>query len=164
MEDNLRTFREEWPLTSQERSVLLEIAENLKKGVPCTACRYCCDGCPVGLDIPYLLQCYNDYKFAQSLPPSMRIDALEEEKRPAACIGCGQCMHACPQGIDVPAALAELAEMYEKGPHWSEQVKLRQKPPCFFIFFAVFRHSQGFISNCSPWPIWLWAQEALFEE
>ena len=57
----------------------------------------------------------------------MRIDALEEEKRPAACIGCGQCMHACPQGIDVPAALAELAEMYEKGPHWSEQVKLRQK-------------------------------------
>ena len=127
VEDNLRTFREEWPLTSQERSVLLEIAENLKKGVPCTACRYCCDGCPVGLDIPYLLQCYNDYKFAQSLPPSMRIDALEEEKRPAACIGCGQCMHACPQGIDVPAALAELAEMYEKGPHWSEQVKLRQK-------------------------------------
>ena len=127
VEDNLRTFREEWPLTSQERSVLLEIAENLKKGVPCTACRYCCDGCPVGLDIPYLLQCYNDYKFAQSLPPSMRIDALEEEKRPAACIGCGQCMHACPQDIDVPAALAELAEMYEKGPHWSEQVKLRQK-------------------------------------
>ena len=57
----------------------------------------------------------------------MRIDALEEEKRPAACIGCGQCMHACPQGIDVPAALAELAEMYEKGPHWSEQVKIRQK-------------------------------------
>ena len=127
VEDNLRTFREEWPLTSQERSVLLEIAENLKKGVPCTACRYCCDGCPVGLDIPYLLQCYNDYKFAQSLPPSMRIDALEEEKRPAACIGCGQCTHACPQGIDVPAALAELAEMYEKGPHWSEQVKIRQK-------------------------------------
>ena len=127
VEDNLRTFREEWPLTSQERSVLLEIAENLKKGVPCTACRYCCDGCPVGLDIPYLLQCYNDYKFEQSLPPSMRIDALEEEKRPVACIGCGQCMHACPQGIDVPAALAELAEMYEKGPHWSEQVKLRQK-------------------------------------
>ena len=127
VEDNLRTFREEWPLTSQERSVLLEIAENLKKGVPCTACRYCCDGCPVGLDIPYLLQCYNDFKFAQSLPPSMRIDALDEEKRPAACIGCGQCTHACPQGIDVPAALAELAEMYEKGPHWSEQVKIRQK-------------------------------------
>ena len=68
----------------------------------------------MGLDIPYLLQCYNDYKFAQTMTPSMRIDALEEEKRPAACIGCGQCMHACPQGIDVPSALAELAKMYEE--------------------------------------------------
>ena len=127
VEDNLRTFREEWPLTAEERSLLLDIAENLKKGVPCTACRYCCEGCPVGLDIPYLLECYNDYKFAESLPPSMRLDALDEEKRPAACIGCGQCSHACPQHIDVPAALAELAQMYEKGPHWTNMVAQRQK-------------------------------------
>ncbi|MBR2766354.1 MAG: aldo/keto reductase [Blautia sp.] len=127
VEDNLRTFREEWPLSDEERDILLRIAENLKRGVPCTACRYCCDGCPVGLNIPYLLECYNDFKFAQTLTPSMRIDALEEEKRPAACIGCGQCAHACPQHIDVPAALAELAEMYEKGPHWSETVKARSK-------------------------------------
>lgn len=127
VEDNLRTFREEWPLTARERSLLLEIAENLKKGVPCTACRYCCEGCPIGLDIPYLLECYNDYKFAETLPPSMRLDALDEEKKPAACIACGQCSHACPQQIDVPAALAELAQMYEKGPHWTDMVEQRQK-------------------------------------
>jgi len=127
VEDNLRTFRKEWPLTEKERSALLEIAENLKKGVPCTACRYCCDGCPIGLDIPYLLQIYNDYKYASTITPSMRIDALPDEKRPAACIGCGQCMHACPQGIDVPAALAELAELYESGPHWIDQIKQRQE-------------------------------------
>ena len=127
VEDNLRTFREENPLSDEERSVLLDIAENLKKGVPCTACRYCCDGCPMELDIPYLLQCYNDYKFATTMTPSMRIDALSEDKRPVACIGCGQCMHACPQGIDVPAALAELAEMYEKGPHWGDVVVQRAK-------------------------------------
>ena len=127
VEDNLRTFREENPLSDEERSVLLDIAENLKKGVPCTACRYCCDGCPMELDIPYLLQCYNDYKFATTMTPSMRIDALSDDKRPAACIGCGQCMHACPQGIDVPSALAELAEMYEKGPHWGDGVVQRAK-------------------------------------
>lgn len=127
VEDNLKTFREENPLSEEERNVLLDIAENLKKGVPCTACRYCCDGCPMELDIPYLLQCYNDYKFATTMTPSMRIDALSDDKRPAACIGCGQCMHACPQGIDVPAALAELAEMYEKGPHWGDVVVQRAK-------------------------------------
>ncbi|MBR2529284.1 MAG: aldo/keto reductase [Blautia sp.] len=127
VEDNIRTFREEWPLTDQERETLMEIAEHLKKGVPCTACRYCCDGCPAGLDIPELLRCYNDYKFAQTMTPSMRIDALEEDKRPAACVGCGQCSHACPQHIDVPSAMAELAEMYEKGPHWSDQVRMRSQ-------------------------------------
>ena len=117
VEDNLRTFREEWPLTAEERSLLLDIAENLKKGVPCTACRYCCEGCPLGLDIPFLLECYNDYKFAETLPPSMRLDSLDEEKRPAA----------CPQSIDVPAAIVELAQMYEKGPHWTDMVEQRQK-------------------------------------
>lgn len=127
VEDNLRTFRQDWPLTEEERKVLMDIAENLKKGVPCTACRYCCDGCPIGLNIPYLLECYNDYKFAQTMTPSMRIDALADEKRPAACIGCGQCKHACPQGIDVPAVLAELAEMYEKGPHWGDMIEARSK-------------------------------------
>ncbi len=127
VEDNLRTFREKVPLTDGERSVLMDIAENLKTGVPCTACRYCCSGCPQGLDIPYLLQCYNDYKYAATMTPSVRIDALEEDKRPAACIGCGQCSHACPQGIDVPAALARLSQMYEEGPHWSDQIRRRQK-------------------------------------
>ena len=83
VEDNLRTFREENPLSDEERSVLLDIAENLKKGVPCTACRYCCDGCPMELDIPYLLQCYNDYKFATTMTPSMRIDALSGGRQPA---------------------------------------------------------------------------------
>ena len=34
VEDNLRTFREERPLSDAERAVLLDIAENLKKGVP----------------------------------------------------------------------------------------------------------------------------------
>ena len=61
------------------------------------------------------------------MTPSMRLDALAEDKRPAACISCGQCEHACPQGIKVPAVLAELSVMYENGPHWADQVKLRQK-------------------------------------
>ena len=125
VEDNLRTFEKHVPLTEEERNTLLEIAEGLKKGVPCTACRYCCKGCPMGLDIPYLLQCYNDYKYADSLTSSMRLDALDEDKKPAACIGCGQCSHACPQGIDVPAALAELAELYAKGPNWAVASKGR---------------------------------------
>ncbi|MBQ1342207.1 MAG: 4Fe-4S dicluster domain-containing protein, partial [Erysipelotrichaceae bacterium] len=127
VEDNLNTFEEFNPVSDEEKKALFEIAEEMKKGVPCTGCRYCCDGCPMGLNIPYLLECYNDYKFATSLTASVRLDGLDEDKKPANCIGCGQCSHACPQGIDVPSALAELAKLYAEGPNWSTNVQSRHE-------------------------------------
>ena len=127
VEDNLRTFETYRPLSEAEKNTLLDIAEGMKAGVPCTACRYCCDGCPMGLNIPYLLAVYNDYKVNASAIAGMRLDGLDEDKLPSACIGCGQCSHACPQGIDVPAALAELTKLYAEGPHWEETRKQRGK-------------------------------------
>ena len=99
--DNLNTFKEHRPLTDKERDTLYEIAESLKKGVPCTGCRYCCEGCPMGLNIPYLLECYNSFKTDAAFSASMRVDGLAAEKRAAACVGCGQCAHACPQHLPV---------------------------------------------------------------
>ena len=125
VEDNLNTFETHRPLTDEERQTLSDIAESMKKGVPCTGCRYCCDGCPKELNIPYLIECYNDYKYEASFTSAMRIDGLDEDKRPSECIACGQCAHACPQGIDVPKVMEELAEMYEKGPKWSNAAKSR---------------------------------------
>ena len=125
VEDNLKTFETHRPLSEEERNTLFEIAEGMKAGVPCTACRYCCDGCPVSLNIPYLLSVYNDYKYVPTAITGMRLDGLSENELPSACIQCGQCSHACPQSIDVPKALAELTEMYKNGPHWSEAAKPR---------------------------------------
>lgn len=127
VEDNLKTFETHVPLSEEERNTLFEIAEGMKKGVPCTACRYCCDGCPVQLNIPYLLSVYNDYKYAPSAVSGMRLDGLSENEMPSACIRCGQCTHACPQSIDVPKALAELADMYANGPHWADAAKPRHE-------------------------------------
>ena len=55
------------PLTNEEHTLLLDIAEGMKDSVPCTSCRYCCAGCPMGLDIPMLLSTYNDIRFAPVL-------------------------------------------------------------------------------------------------
>ena len=124
--DNLRTFERERPLSEAELATLDEIAESMKNSVPCTACRYCCAGCPSGLDIPFLIECCNWYKGGSGLTASTRLDGLDKDKLPAACVGCGQCAHICPQGIDVPGVIAELARLYAEGPKWAEMSKGRQ--------------------------------------
>ena len=108
VKDNLNTFREAVPLSEEEVSLLLEIAEEMKDSVPCTGCRYCCDGCPAGLDIPMLMDEYNELRFSLSHLVRMRMELLPKEKRPEACMGCGKCTKSCPQNIDVPAAIQDL--------------------------------------------------------
>ena len=125
MEDNVKTFSTDKPLNNNEIQMLFDIAEKMKDSVPCTACRYCCDGCPMQLDIPMLMQSYNDLHFATSLTPVMQIEALPEEKRPSACIACGACASACPQKIDIPDIMAKLSDLYSKQPSWASMCKER---------------------------------------
>ena len=127
MVENVDTFTQDRPLSREERAALLELAEGMKDSVPCTACRYCCDGCPMGLDIPAMIAAYNESRFALSGNIRMRFDALPLDKRPAACIACGKCSRACPQGIDVPAALKGLAEAMEKIPDWAQVCREREE-------------------------------------
>ena len=121
MIDNVRTFSEGMPLSEAETALLSEIAEGLKEAVPCTRCRYCCDGCPQGLDIPMLIHAYNDLKFSGgNMTVAMQFDALPEEKLPSACIGCGSCAAVCPQGIDIPGIMPKLEELLQKSPNWAQ--------------------------------------------
>ena len=127
MVENVDTFAQDRPLTEAETAALLELAEGMKDAVPCTACRYCCDGCPLGLDIPAMIAACNEARFALSSNVRMRFDALPEDKRPAACIACGKCSRTCPQGIDVPAVLKELAQAMEKIPDWAQVCREREE-------------------------------------
>ncbi len=127
LDDNLKTFSEEKPLTANELIVILEIAEGMKNSVPCTACGYCKDGCPQGINIPALLEMYNEIRIAPVTNITMRIDALDEDKKPSSCIGCGACSAICPQSIDIPAYLADLVERAKKVPSWSVISKEREE-------------------------------------
>ena len=123
--DNIATFEEARPLSQAETALILEVAEELKGSVPCTACRYCCDGCPMGLDIPFLLSVYNDLRYAPVLNTTLRIEALPESKKPDVCIGCGKCAQICPQKIDIPGALADFSDRLEKMPKWVDVCRER---------------------------------------
>ena len=112
VEDNLNTFAEEKPLNPQELKTLLDIADSMteRTSVPCTACRYCTTHCPQGLDIPMLLELYNEHVFSGGgfIAP-MRVAQLPDGKKPSACVGCRSCEAVCPQRIKISEALASFS-------------------------------------------------------
>ena len=125
--DNVNTFDVRKPLSEEQTALVLEIAEELKDAVPCTACRYCCDGCPMGLNIPMLIETYNDLRIAKSINLSMRLEALPENKLSSACIGCGKCAKVCPQNIDIPNVMKKLTELAKELPSWVEISRQREE-------------------------------------
>lgn len=127
MVDNVKTFAERKPLTVDETAVVMEIAETLKSSVPCTACRYCCAGCPKQLDIPMLISLYNDARVEKSMNLSMRVEAIPTEKLPQACIGCGKCQAICPQNIGIPALMKEMPALFATLPNWAEICRQREE-------------------------------------
>ena len=126
MMDNVATFDQRQPLNQEETDLLLQLAEEMKNAIPCTGCRYCCDGCPVGLDIPAMMSICSDIRFAPVVNSVMVIEALPEDKKPSACIACGKCTKVCPQGIDIPAVMKELAQRMEAMPTWKEICRQRE--------------------------------------
>ena len=120
MEDNLATFDHPQPLSSEETACLLRFAEQMKNAVPCTACRYCCDGCPQRINIPQMLRVLNEIRIAPSTNAIMAVEALPESQQPSACLGCGACAAICPQKIDIPGCMQELTERIAKIPSWAE--------------------------------------------
>lgn len=115
LRENVSLFEREDALSAEEEAALLALGHKLAsaKGVPCTACHYCVSHCPLDLDIPRLLELYNEHlsrpDFAFIAP--MALGAMPAEKHPGACIGCGACASVCPQQIDIPEALADFARL-----------------------------------------------------
>ena len=55
MDDNTAYMKEFEPLTEKEKQVLLgEVVDSIHEAakIPCTACRYCVEGCPMNIAIP----------------------------------------------------------------------------------------------------------------
>ena len=112
--DNLRTFETDAPLTGEEREALLSMAGEMTRrtALPCTACRYCTTHCPMELNIPWLLELYNEHVFTGGgfIAP-MALMALPEDKKPSACIGCQSCEQVCPQQIKISQVMSDFAAL-----------------------------------------------------
>ena len=114
LKENITTFEENKPLNEAERGEIMKIAHKMagKGTVPCTACKYCTSHCPTELDIPWLIELYNEHKYSDGgfIAP-MALSALPDEKKPSACIACQSCEAVCPQQIKIHEVMAEFAEL-----------------------------------------------------
>ena len=113
LQDNIATYAESKPLTQEEADTLVDIAAEMTAvdTVPCTGCRYCVTHCPKGLDIPWLIELYNEQVYSGGgFRVPMALQSVTADKRPGACIGCGACEAVCPQKIHISAMMEDFAD------------------------------------------------------
>lgn len=112
MQENIATYETDKPLSDVEMKALMDIATDMTSKIvlPCTACHYCVSHCPMKLDIPALIELYNEHSFSEGgfIAP-MALMAYPDEKKPSACIGCRSCEKVCPQNIKISEAMSDFA-------------------------------------------------------
>ena len=111
--ENVETFREPNPVSPAEKELLQEVAESMLSWVPCTACRYCTEGCPMELDIPRMIAAYNGLKNGDHMA-GYQPDETQPSMDPRRCIGCGSCASICPQNIRIPREMVRIDNYVEK--------------------------------------------------
>ncbi len=113
LRENINTYKESKPLSETEMKTLSEIADAMteNKVLPCTSCRYCTERCPMELNIPWLIELYNEHIYSGGgfIAP-MALGSLSDGKKPSACIGCRACESVCPQNIKISEMMTDFTE------------------------------------------------------
>ena len=116
VEDNLSYMRDFRPLSEEEQEAIRQAQRILGQAaaIPCTACRYCVEGCPQEIPIPEIFAAMNK-QLANGQMAAAREEyfrAAPEGRRASDCIGCRQCEGACPQHLPITEHLKKAAEMF----------------------------------------------------
>jgi len=81
--------------------------------IPCTRCEYCVP-CPEGVDIPRILNIYNDSIMYDKHEYAMiEYNNWEpDNNRANLCVACGECEEKCPQGIPISEWMVKIDQIF----------------------------------------------------
>ena len=105
------------PLSDAELDLIRQAQEALNgdKSIPCTACHYCTEGCPMGIPIPEIFTVANRRKGSPEFRTIREYGIVTQGKGKASdCIQCGQCEAACPQNLPIIELLEKCRSMEEE--------------------------------------------------
>lgn len=117
LNDNVSYMEDFQPLTDSERQVVAKAVEILNNTptIPCTACKYCVDGCPQKINIPGVFSAMNNFTLYNNLPGAKGSyqNAVKDGGKAGDCIQCGNCEAHCPQHIQIIEELKKAAATLE---------------------------------------------------
>ena len=118
MKDNLSYMRDFKPLNETELAAVNKVQEIFHKMnmIPCTACRYCVEGCPKQISIPDLFAIMNIKQLHHDWNPDYYYEEVHTApgRRASDCLKCGKCEKICPQHLPIRKLLEEVAKEFDK--------------------------------------------------
>ncbi len=116
MQDNLSYMKDFVPLSEEEMDAIRGVRKVFASMqlIPCTACRYCTDGCPKKISIPDLFACMNAKKIYHDWNTDYYYGLHTKNGGKASdCIGCGRCEKSCPQHLPIRELLKDVSAEFE---------------------------------------------------
>lgn len=116
--ENTACMKDFRPLDETEMAAVRRVQEifHSKNLIPCTACRYCTDGCPKHISIPDLFAIMNTKQIHHDWNAHLYYDEVHTApgRRASDCIKCGKCEKACPQHLPIRQLLEQVSQEFDK--------------------------------------------------